>query len=429
MAFCKRLRRWLIAAGTITVAAAFFLGTFAHDASAARQSPKRHFTSQESHGRPDQYKRAQARPRSARRFRVSTDRIAALKKSSFWNKRPYQFATPLIDGDRLFVGVDAGIFFAFDVRTNKRLWQQKTDGPVHGKAAYAEGTVYAADAEGHVYAMDAASGEKRWMSVLDTDILATPLVEGGRIYVATMSGRLYALDAGTGTELWHTNPQEKEFGFSIRRASSPVSGGGLIYYGTSSGELLAVRESDGRPAWSELLGAQRSQVYDVDSSPLLYNGRLYASTADGTLSCIEPASGKILWTIDAGGVNDSISRDGKIFASGGGSLFSINPDSGLIFWQQDLEVPEISSPAAGEHYVAVTSADEKIYLIDSDSGDIAYERYIGRGSYGDPIVSGDKIYLLSNTGKLYSFKVRELAQKEKAAEKENVKQKNRGRKK
>ncbi len=421
MAFGKRLDRRLSLVFVAPLVFALSFAALSDDAFAAKQRASHHFTSQESHQRPEKYRSGSFKSTSARKFKVKTRRIASLKKSSFWNTRPYQFATPLVAGDRIFVGVDAGRFYAFDLEKGKQLWEFQTDGPVHSKAAYADGAVYVPDVEGRVYALDAGSGEKRWTATLDTDILATPYVEGNRLYVATMSGRLYALDISTGVELWHTDTDEKEFGFSVRRSSAPVAAGGVVLYGTSSGLLRAVRGSDGSQVWSRQLSEKKGQVYDVDSEPLLYNGKVYESTAEGTLSSIDLASGRIIWTVDAGGVNDPIAKDGRIYCTGGGSLYALDPDSGDIYWQQDLEVPEISSPVSNDNYIAVTSTREKIYLIDRDSGDIAYERYIGKGSYGDPIVSGDKVYLLGNTGKLFSFLIKEAEPKEEAKVKKGKK--------
>ena len=98
---------------------------------ASRKYPKRHFTAQESRQRRTQYKSDQMYGISDawRRFKVKKDRISRLKKSSFWNKRPFQFSTPLVEDGKLFVGCDAGVFYAFRVPREKRLWKFKTGRP------------------------------------------------------------------------------------------------------------------------------------------------------------------------------------------------------------------------------------------------------------------------------------------------------------
>lgn len=397
------LKGFAVAAGVALV----LLGMVPPEAwSKARAS--RHFLSWESRARPEEVRRHANRAKSLRRYRVGRDRVAKLKKSAFWNKRPYQFSSPVIHGGTLFVGVDAGRLYAFDVPGGKRRWEFSTEGPVQGKAAVADGTVYVGDSKAFVYALDAATGGEKWRARLGTEILAQPLIVGARLYVADLSGRLYALDASTGMEFWHSEPIDRSVGFSVRRASSPVEAEGLILMGTAAGSLVARRAHDGSAAWVRQIGDRQAQVFDVDSAPLLAGGRVYASSADGTLAALDLHSGEILWTADAGGVDDLLLSDGRLFASGSGVLSAIDSTSGDILWQQDLQTPEISSPVAGDHYVAVVSTKDKLCLVDRETGDIVYDRFVRRGSFGDPAVDGDRLYLLSNSSRLYAFHIREL---------------------
>lgn len=397
--------------GRAAIAVAVALGAIFASPTPSAGGAGRHYLSWESRQRPAEMRKYQKRNPAARRFKVGRDRIARLRKSTFWNKRPYQFSTPLIAGDRLFVGVDAARFYAIDIPREKKLWEFVTEGPVQGKAAQADGTVYVGDSKAFVYALDAQGGAERWRARLDTEILAQPLVAAGRLYVVDLSGRLYALDRATGAEIWHTPPAERGVGFSVRRASSPVEVAGKIVFGTSSGTLIASNASDGSIAWVRQIGDRQSQVYDVDSAPLPDGGRIYASSADGTLACLDASTGGVLWTAETGGANDLLLHGGRLYATGGGVLSSLDPESGGISWQQDFKTPEISSPVAGEHYVAVVSTVDKLYLVDSESGDIAYDRFVRRGSFGDPAVDGENLYVLSNSGRLYSFRVRELPPK------------------
>lgn len=376
-----------------------------------KERPKRHFLSWESLRRPEDYRRLKDYTKSLRRFSLSRRRVVKLKKSSFWNLRPYQFSTPLVDGDRLYVGVDAGFFYAVRTSLPSKIWTFQTEGAVQGQAAADKGDVFITDCKGFVYDIDADSGKERWRSKLDTSIMATPLVVGDRLYVVTMSGRLYAIDRSSGVELWHTSSEERSFGFSVRRSAAPVRINGMILVGTSSGYLIAYRENDGSVAWLKQFGNMQDQLYDIDSKPLFIGDKLFVSTAGGALFCLDSGSGRAIWEIDAGGSNDLLYHEGKLYASGGNTLTSLDPDTGRIFWQQELNEPALSSPAGGDHYVAVAATTDKLYLVDSDTGDILFERYIRKGSFGDPVVAGELLYVLSNSGRMFAFKVKELKPK------------------
>lgn len=384
-------------------------------AHAYRQPYKRHFTSQESRGRPAQYREQVLHRRgdAYKRFKVKKLNVSHLKKSSFWNRKPYQFSTPVVKGERLYVGVDAGVFYAFRIPRAKKLWKFKTKGAVQAQAAVADGTVYVGDGKGFVYALAAETGELKWSTPLDTEIMAQPLILGSTLYIPTMSGRMYALDTASGSELWHTAADEKEFGFSVRGSASPSAGYGLIFQGTATGEVRALRQSDGAVMWATRLGSLQNRVYDVDSQPLLTGGQLYAASADGLLYSLDPTDGSINWASDAGGLNNIASSEGRLFTTGGGTLYSLDPSTGLVFWNQDFEKPAMSSPAAGDGFIAVVSTIDKIYVVEGSTGDIAYERYVRKGSLGDPIVvDGKYVYVLSNSGRLFSFEVSRVEPKE-----------------
>ena len=374
----------------------------------ARQQPKRHFLSWESLRRPEEYRGVAPRVRPLRRFKLVRHRVVKLKKSSFWNRRPYQFSTPLVYGNRLYIGADAGFFYAIDVTRSAKVWTFRAEGPIQSRAAAADGAVYFGDCKGFVYALESVNGGLLWKVKLDAEIMAKPLVAGDRLYVVTMSGRLFALDRRRGVEIWHTDASERSFGFSVRRSADPVLKGGLIYVGTSAGTLFAYRESNGEIAWVRQLGGKQGTVYDLDSTPIFFEKCLYIASADERLFCLNPENGQVAWSIDVGGANDLLFHKGRLYVSDGGSLYAVEPATGGLLWQQDLETPGLSAPAAGQNYIAIVSTKDKLYLIDDETGDILYERYVRKGSFGDPVVVNDQIFVLVNSSRLFSFKVREL---------------------
>lgn len=351
--------------------------------------------------------------KSGRRITLKSIGTVKLKKSTFWNTRPFQFSTPLIAGDMLYVGVDARFFYGIDANRVKKRWQYATEGPVQSRATIEGDIVYFGDAKGFVYALSASDGKEVWKSFADSPIYAAPLIVGDRVYVVSESGRLIALSRSSGEVVLSTEPIEKTMGFAIRRSSNPVYLNGKILFGTSTGTLIAYGEG-GSIAWVKQLGDRQELVYDLDSEPLIDGGRIFLATADRNVFCLDGSSGAVLWsTPEAGGPNDLAMGGGRLHVSGGGVLAAIMPSDGSIIWEQDFETPEISSPTVSNELVAVANTTEKIFLVDSASGDVLFERYIDDGAFGDPVFSGDRLYVMANTGLLYGFQVKEKQAKEK----------------
>lgn len=388
------------------------VGACGSTSGSTRVRPKKHFLSWESTNAHDKMRPWRNVARPEREFVAKRRKVVRLKKPSFIDRKPVQFATPAVQGVRLYVGSNAGMFYAVDIVRNRKVWDISTEGGVESPAAVSGDSVYVGDIKGYAYSFDAEAGKINWKMRLGNEVLGAPLVVGNRVYFVTLDGRLFALDRSTGAEIWHTDAMERQVGFTVRRQSSPAYYKGMIIYGTSRGTLVAYRE-DASLAWVRSLGAPYGQVVDVDCRPLVIDNLLYATSAEGQLHCLDPRSGAILWSVKAGGVNDLLYHGGMLYATGEGVLSAVEPASGTVLWEQNLETAEISSPAGGDNYVAVMSTKDKLYLIDQKSGDIVFERYVRRGSYGDPIVVGDTLYVLANTSRLFSFKIHEKEKKPK----------------
>lgn len=390
---------------------------------ASKQAPSRHLSSNESLNSRRKYKQWREMKKGARRVSVKKIGAVKLKKSSFWNKKPFQFSTPLVDESALFIGVDAGVFYAIDASRIKKLWQYKTEGPVQARAGVAGDVVYFGDADGYAYALSKSDGKELWKVSLESPVLTAPLIVNDRIYFVTENGRMFALARDSGQELAHTDSLEKSVGFSVRRASNPVWSNGLILFGTTTGTLLAYREN-GNLAWVKQLGDRQGLVYDLDSQPLLDGGHIYVATADRKVFCLDPANGNIVWSDDdAGGPNDLTIDNGKLYATGGGVLSVMNSANGDVLWEQDFETPEISSPAVSNKTVAVITTSNKFYLVDDDTGDIMFDRVVRKGSFGDPLFVDNRLYMISNTGVVYSFLVRDKPAKEKRVKEKPAREK------
>ncbi len=109
------------------------------------------------------------------------------------------FASPVLDGDRLYVLDNGAIVGAFDTATGKQLWTRTLGTLQKGSPILADGKLYVGTENGKFYILrPSATG----VEVLDEDVLgaagepevifATPVVAGGRVYLTSME-KLYAI--------------------------------------------------------------------------------------------------------------------------------------------------------------------------------------------------------------------------------------------
>jgi outer membrane protein assembly factor BamB len=125
-------------------------------------------------------------------------------KNARWLVRGVQagYASPVSDGERIYVVDNGGILFAYD-KNGKRLWEENLGTIQKSSPVLADGKLYVGTENGKFYIVRPHADRAE---ILDQDwlgseqnpeaIVASPAVARGRVYVASMQG-LYAIGPRT----------------------------------------------------------------------------------------------------------------------------------------------------------------------------------------------------------------------------------------
>jgi len=133
---------------------------------------------------------------------VDATRTGVLPADAFkWKTRGFlpTFASPVMDGDRLYSVDNSAILGAFDLKTGARLWEKTLGTLQKGSPVLADGKLYVGTENGKFYILrpSATGAEVLDEEVLGTPqspeaIVASPIVADGRVYVTTMDA-MYAI--------------------------------------------------------------------------------------------------------------------------------------------------------------------------------------------------------------------------------------------
>jgi len=111
------------------------------------------------------------------------------------------YASPVSDGQRLYIVDNGGVLFAFDVKDGKQLWRKNLGTIQKSSPVLADGKLYVGTENGKFFILKPRADG---VDVLDEDemppgsdgkpsaIIASPAVARGRVYVASMDG-LFAI--------------------------------------------------------------------------------------------------------------------------------------------------------------------------------------------------------------------------------------------
>jgi outer membrane protein assembly factor BamB len=236
---------------------------------------------------------------------------------SFLNRPPCNATGSDLDGEVV----------AFDAKSGKQRWRFRL-GPSESSPLVANGLVYVGDWRGKVYALDEKTGRPRWTFSTGDKVKGAVALSGRRVYIGSYDSHVYALDARTGRELWRASAQPR-LGKTGTFYSTPAAAYGRVYIGSTDGKVYSFGAATGDLRWSQSTG---SYVY---ASPAIWQERVLIGSYDGRFYSLDAATGDEQWSFDAGGpISGSATViDGIVyFATLKGRTFALNAKTGHELW-------------------------------------------------------------------------------------------------
>lgn len=203
---------------------------------------------------------------------------------------------PVIDGDRLYVGIKRysvparGALAALDLATGRELWRRDFE-PLTpdrysgclGNAVVSGGMVYATTEDGHIHALDRDVGATQWVvPPLDTFPSGQRVwydwrglgIAGGVLVASSLTGFVVGIDARDGRERWRTS-------HTTISAWKPIATSDGVAYVEHGGFLVVYDIRTGAVRWRIATGVGVGPPNGMFAPPALEPGRLYGAGTDG----------------------------------------------------------------------------------------------------------------------------------------------------
>ena len=132
---------------------------------------------------------------------VAVDAKTGAHRTGSTNLDSHLESSPVVVGDRLYLGDDKTNVVAVRASDGKVLWQFNSPGAIKASPSYHDGRVYVADYEGSVFCLDADSGKPLWRTNTtkvepfgEGGFYSSPAIAFGRVYAARDDGTVFAFD-------------------------------------------------------------------------------------------------------------------------------------------------------------------------------------------------------------------------------------------
>jgi outer membrane protein assembly factor BamB len=345
---------------------------------------------------------------------------------------------PIVIDNRVYV-IDAETSVSsIDAETGKRVWS--TDlapdlderfrirdllrGPkpsqigFGGGVAFEQGRLFVTSGFGFVAALNAETGEEIWRVKTDSPVRTPPTAYRGKVYFSTNTNEFLALDQATGEKSWTFQSFEESARFLS--SSSPAAAGDLVVAPFSSGELVAFIADSGRSVWDMTMSRETrltalASLNDIAGSPVIDRGLVYVVSHGGRFSAIDIRAGQPVWELPVASLQMPwVAGDFIFLVSIEGELICVTRNEGAIVWITQLprykkekkkkgRISWSGPVLAGDHLVLVSS-DRQIVKVSPQSGEVIETKKIDGGSVVSPIVAGEKIFILTEEGKLIAMR-------------------------
>ena len=226
-------------------------------------------------------------------------------------------SSPLIVGDRLYVGDWNGDVWAFDANHGRVLWRKHVGGAIKGGLASAGNHLYVGSYDGHVYCLT-TSGQIVWRASAQPRLFghatfySTPAVAYGRVYIGSTDGKVYSFGATTGKLRW-------SHGTGGYVYASPAVWRQTVYAGSYSERFYALDAATGDVRWSFTANGP------ISGSATVIGDVVYFSTLKQRTYALDATTGRLLWSFADGAYTPAVAVKNRLFLVGFGIIYAMVP--------------------------------------------------------------------------------------------------------
>ena len=226
-------------------------------------------------------------------------------------------SSPLLIGDRLYVGDWNGDVWAFDADNGRTLWRHRVGGAVKGAIASAGGRLYVGAYDGRLYCLSQA-GKQLWRVSGQRRLLghgrfySTPALAYGRVYLGSTDGKVYSFGASSGKLIWSHSTGGYVY-------ASPAVSNDRVYAGSYSGRFYAFDAATGETRWTFRANGK------ISGSATVIGNLVYFATLKQRTYALDARTGKLVWSFPDGKYTPAVAVTGRLFLIGYGTVYGMVP--------------------------------------------------------------------------------------------------------
>lgn len=318
--------------------------------------------------------------------------------------------SPAVDESGIYVGSDAGIFYAFNhdgsIRWRFRMGRQIQG--IHGSPLLDRTRVFIGGYNGRLYCFRKSDGKLLWVNQIADAIGSSPAFIGNDLIVSAetdsvRNGYLLRIESATGRVKWRSPLFDEQ----VHSSPTVSPDGTKIYVGNNAGEFGIFDAENGTILQENYV--QRP----VKGTGVFHEGVVYFSSWAAGFYAIDANTGKRLWAALLLSKSQSspliIDNMAVIGSHSPGFLYGIDLKKKNVVWER-LALGDVGGMSTavgvrlrgrkGNFALAYCGTDLGMCILDPKNGKVVSNYRLENYFTGVPVVLEGKVYLALNRGPL-----------------------------
>ena len=335
-------------------------------------------------------------------------------------KRQYIQMRPLVLSDRLVVVDRDGQLSVIDRDSGKILWQHELNLKVSAGVGGDERLLLVTSQEGDVVAIDGEQKVELWRAKVSSEVLSPPVLAGDKVIVRSVNGEISALARESGELAWFYRRDVP--GLTLRGTSTPMVVQDHIYVGLDNGRMVVLSAADGHLIGEATIAipSGRSELHrlvDIDADSVLWANLLYSVSYQGRIVAMDIQRGELIWSRDMSSHSGMDIVGDSVFVSDERShVWGLDRNSGATLWKLDkLNARQITAPVVMDETLVVGDFEGYLHWISQYDGRFVARVQVDKsGILSAPVVTDDRLYVLTRAGNLAAYAMRPSGKSENA---------------
>lgn len=210
------------------------------------------------------------------------------------------YSSPVVEGNRVFVGDDAGILTAYNLKTGKKLWAYQSGNRIVGTPAAQNGIVVFGSADQYIYGIDAKNGSVKWRIQAEAPVLGAVTIQQGIAYIGSSDHIFRAIDIQNGKVVWTYNNVK---GYV---ETKPLVTNNQVIFGAWDNTLYSLDKHNGHENWRWTGNLTRMHFSPAAVWPVATQNRVFIVDPERALTAIDLTTGATIWRTYQSKVRETI---------------------------------------------------------------------------------------------------------------------------